>query len=341
VPNRPTIIDVAKLAGVSKATVARVVNGQHDIVSEETRERVVEAIDKLRYERNSIAGSLRTDKTYMIALSIPDITNPFWPEVMRGVQDTLETSEYAVVTVNSDWDAAREMKYLKMVRRNRFDGLIINPTDANNTHFRGMEVPIVILGSGGGTTEHDSVGSDTEKAVQIALDYLYSLGHRRIALIAGLSTRRKNTSRYHSYVDFLARNHLKLDEALVLHGDFSLQAGRDAMSQLLTLAQPPTAVFAANDIIALGAMQSAAAMGWRIPQDISIIGMDDIYMASTASPTLTTIAKPKYEIGVQAARLLLARLEKGMDAPRQSIRLPCELLVRDSTAAPSKKTARL
>lgn len=340
-PHRPTIIDVAKLAGVSKATVARVVNGQHDIVSEETRERVIEAIDKLRYERNSIAGSLRTDKTYMIALSIPDITNPFWPEVMRGVQDTLETSEYAVVTVNSDWDSSREMKYLKMVRRNRFDGLIINPTDVNNTHFRGMEVPIVILGSGDGYTDYDSVGSDTENAVQIALDYLYSLGHRRIALIAGLSARRKNTSRYHCYVDFLARNHLKLDPDLVIHGDFSLQAGRDAMSQLLTLAHPPTAVFAANDIIALGAMQATAAMGKRIPQNISIIGMDDIYMASTSSPTLTTIAKPKYEIGVQAARLLLARLENGLDAPAQSVRLPCELIVRGSTTALSAKMDQL
>ncbi len=339
-PKRPTIIDVAKLAGVSKATVARVVNGQKDIVSQETQDRVMEAVDKLGYERNSIAGSLRTDKTYMIALSIPDITNPFWPEVTRGVQDTLETSEYAVVTVNSDWDAARELKYLKMVRRNRFDGLIINPTDANNTHFHDMEVPIVLLGSGNGYAGYDSVGSDTESAVQTALNYLHSLGHRRIALIAGLSVRRKNTNRYHTYVDFLARHHLRLDPDLVIHGDFSLQAGRDAMRQLLSLPHPPTAVFAANDIIAIGAMQTAASMNWRIPEDISIIGMDDIYMASTALPPLTTIAKPKYEIGVEAARLLLARLEMGDEIPIQSVRLPCELVVRGSTAPPAEGTDR-
>ncbi|MCK6579444.1 MAG: LacI family transcriptional regulator [Anaerolineae bacterium] len=340
-PKRPTIVDVAKLAGVSKATVARVVNGQHDIVSQETQKRVVDAIDKLGYERNSIAGSLRTDKTFMIALSIPDITNPFWPEVTRGVQDTLETSEYAVVTVNSDWDAARELKYLRMVRRNRFDGLIINPTDASSTYFRDMEVPIVLLGSGNGYAGYDSVGSDTESAVQIALDYLYSLGHRRIALIAGLSARRKNTSRYHSYVAFLARNQLKLDPELVVHGDFSLQAGQDAMRQLLSLPHPPSAVFAANDIIAIGAMQTAAAMNWRIPEQISIIGMDDIYMASTSLPPLTTIAKPKYEIGVEAARLLLARLEYGDDLPIRAVRLPCELVVRGSTAPPAEMTSRL
>jgi DNA-binding LacI/PurR family transcriptional regulator len=334
VAKRPTIVDVAKLAGVSKATVARVVNGQEDIVSPETRQRVNEVIDQLGYERNAIAGSLRTDKTYMIALSIPDITNPFWPEVARGVQDTLEASNYAVVTVNSDWDALREMKYLKMVRHNRFDGLIINPTDATNTNFRETNVPIVILGSGDGYPDYDSVGSDTETAVQTALEYLYDLGHRRIALITGRSSRRKQASRYHTYVDFLARKHLQLNPDWVIHGDFTLQSGREAMRDLLALAEAPTAVFAANDIIAIGAMQTAHTMNCRIPDDISIIGMDDIYAASTTSPPLTTITKPKYEIGVQAAGLLLTRMKHGTKAPRKHLLLPCELSVRGSTSSP-------
>jgi DNA-binding LacI/PurR family transcriptional regulator len=229
VAKRPTIIDVAKLAGVSKATVARVVNGQDDIVSPETRQRVHEVIEQLGYERNAIAGSLRTDKTKMIALSIPDITNPFWPEVARGVQDTLEAEDYAVVTVNSDWDALRESKYLKMVRRNRFDGLIINPTDASNTNFRETKVPIVILGSGEGYPDYDSVGSDSESAVQLALDYLYKIGHRKIALITGRSSRRKQSSRYHSYVVFVGRNQLKLNPDWVFYGEVSLHSGRDAL----------------------------------------------------------------------------------------------------------------
>ncbi|MDQ7035764.1 MAG: LacI family DNA-binding transcriptional regulator, partial [Anaerolineae bacterium] len=124
---RPTIIDVARLARVSKATVARVVNGQHDIVRDATRERVEQAIEQLGYERNAVASSLRTDQTFVIALSIPDISNPFWPDVTRGVQDTLEENDYAVVTLNTDWKVERERNYLKMIRRNRFDGLIINP----------------------------------------------------------------------------------------------------------------------------------------------------------------------------------------------------------------------
>lgn len=334
-PKHPTIVDVARLAGVSTATVGRVVNGQDDIVREKTRQRVLDAIGQLGYERNSVAGSLRTDRTCMIALSIPDITNPFWPEVARGVQDTLEAHDYTVVTVNSDWDAGREQRYLKMVRRNRFDGLIINPTDANLTDFHSMGIPVVILGGEEGYPNYDSVGSATTQAVQEALEHLYGLGHRRIGLIAGRSRRRRSTNRYHPYVTFLAKKQLRLDESLIVHSEFSLQAGASAMRELLSLREPPTAVFAANDIIAIGAMQTAQAMGWRLPEQISIIGMDNIYAAATTSPPLTTIAKPKYEIGVRAADMLLARLG-GDDSPARHIQLACTLIERGSTAAPAR-----
>jgi len=332
---RPTIIDVAKLAGVSKATVGRVVNGQHNIVSDDTRSRVMDAITQLGYERNAIAGSLRTDKTYMVALVIPDITNPFWPAVARGVQDTLEAHDYTVVTVNSEWDIAIETRYLKMVRHNRFDGVIINPTNASLTDVNNINIPLVILGSQNDYPDLDTVSSDTETAVQESLNYLYELGHRRIGLIAGLSARRKLTTRYHSYLSFLARKQLKLDESLVIYGEFSLQAGSDAMHKLLNLPEPPTAVFAANDILAIGAMQTAHALGWGIPDDISIIGMDDIFAASATSPPLSTVAKPKYDIGVNAANLLLEQLKttSGNRQP-QTYKLPCELIRRGSTAPP-------
>lgn len=334
---RPTIIDVAKLAGVSKATVGRVVNGQDDIVSEETRLRVMSAIDELAYERNAIAGSLRTDKTYMVALSIPDITNPYWPEVARGVQDTLEAEGYAVMTVNSDWDADRELKYLKLVRRNRFDGLIINPASTDRSEFRDLTIPIVMLGTGDRYPGYDSVGSNSEDAQQEALEYLHRLGHHRIALIAGLSMRGRTMTRYHAYKDFLLSRGLPLDDSLVIHCDFTIQGGADAMARLLTLAEPPTAVFTANDIIAIGALQAAYASGWRVPEDVSILGMDDIYAAATTSPPLTTVRKPKYETGAAAAKLLLARIN-GDDSPVQTIKLPCLLVERGSTAAAARRS---
>ena len=332
---RPTIIDVARLANVSKSTVARVVNGELDRVREETRHRVLDAIEQLGYERNVIAGSLRSDKTLMVALCIPDITNPFWPEVVRSAQDTIEEEGYAVVTVNSDWRAVREADYLRMVRRNRFDGLIINPTSVTNDVLESLGIPVVILGSGYGFPTCDSVGSDTEGGVQHALDHLFDLGHRRIGLIAGISARGNlHHSRRQSFITFHARKHILLDESLIVESEFSDQGGYDALQQLLSLEQPPTAIFAANDLLAIGALKAAQARGCRVPDHISIVGMDDIYAAATTSPALTTVTKPKTENGTQAARFLLERMAgKGPQTPRH-VKIPCQLTVRESTGPP-------
>jgi LacI family transcriptional regulator len=330
---RPTIIDVARLAGVSKTTVARVVGGQDDLVREATRERVLKAVAELGYERNAVAASLRSTKTFMIALCIPDITNPFWPEVARGVQDAIEAGGYATVTVNSDWSALREETYLRMVRRNRFDGLIINPMSADSRTLASLNIPVVILGSGHNFLEFDSVGSDTEAAARDALDQLLALGHRRIALIAGRSQRRKAFARLDSYRLFHQRHGLPLDEALVIESDFTDQAGFEAMGRLLEMNNPPTAVFAGNDILAIGALKAAQAMQRSVPDEISIIGMDDIYAAALTSPALTTVAKPKYEIGTTAAQLLLERMNGRASGAAKHLKLPCHVVQRASTAA--------
>lgn len=331
---RPTIIDVARLAGVSKATVARVVSGDDAPVREETRQRVMRAVDQLGYERNAVAGSLRTDQTFMVALCIPDITNPFWPAVARGVQDTIEASGYTTVTVNSDWNAEREQNYLRMVRRNRFDGLIINPMNLGDKAFNDLGVPVVILGSGDNHPQLDSVGSDTEQAAQVALEHLLALGHRRIALIAGRSRRRREFARYASYRAFHTRHGLRMDESLIIECDFLDGAGYEAMQHLMRMSNPPTAVFAANDVLAVGALKAAQAMGCKVPDDVSIIGMDDIYAAAMTSPALTTVAKPKYEIGVTAARLLLERMNGYVPPAPRHLKLPCTFVQRASTGSP-------
>jgi len=305
-------------------------SGQAELVRDQTRERVLKAVADLGYERNAIAGSLRTDRTYMIALCIPDITNPFWPEVARGIQDTLEAGGYATVTVNSDWDAEREKNYLQLVRRNRFDGLIINPMNTDTALFTHLSIPVVILGNGAAFPEFDSVGSDTENAVQEALEYLYTLGHRRVALIAGRSQRRRGVARMESYRIFHQRHALTVDESLIIESDFSDRAGFDAMERLLALPKSPTAVFAANDVLAIGALKAAQAVGRHIPRDLSIVGMDDIYAAAMTSPALTTIAKPKYEIGMEAATLLLGRLNGDASRPPQHIKLHAQFVQRAS-----------
>ncbi len=329
---RPTIIDVAHLAGVSKATAARVINGDQTLVKQATRERVLQAASQLGYERNAVAGSLRTDQTKIVALSIPDITNPFWPEVARGAQDGLERLGYSVVTVNTDWDPEREQHYLGVVRRNRFDGLIINPAQVSNDTLKRLHIPVVILGAGKHYPDFDSVGSATQDGVTQSLSHLYELGHSRIGLCAGRSRTNTERLRYDGYITFHTRHGLPLEESLIIQTEFSEQAGYDGFLRLMQHPRPPSAVFAANDILAIGALRAAQAMGCRVPEDVSIMGMDDIYAASITSPALTTVAKPKYDIGQRAAELLIGRMSGDTDSPPQHIHLPCRLVIRSSTA---------
>ncbi|MBN1964569.1 MAG: LacI family DNA-binding transcriptional regulator [Anaerolineae bacterium] len=331
---RPTIVDVAKLAGVSKTTVARVINEEHDLVREETRLRVETAIEQLGYVRNVVAGSLRTDRTYVVALSIPDIMNPFWPEVARGVQDTVETEGFTVVMFNSDWASDRQRSHLEAVRRNRFDGLIINPVGLTAQALVDLRTPVVLLGSGEGFAQFDSVGSESQKAVHLALAHLYKLGHRRIGLIAGLPQGGRVSTRQAAYNTFHQQHDLPYDKSLVVRCDFTQEAGTAAMAALLRLEHPPTAVCAGNDILAIGALLGANAAGIHVPQQLSVIGMDDIYAASATFPPLTTIAKAKYQIGVEAARLLLQRIAGAGPPTRQHLLTSCILVERASTAPP-------
>ncbi|MGH2544970.1 MAG: LacI family DNA-binding transcriptional regulator [Ardenticatenaceae bacterium] len=336
-PRRPTIIDVAKHAGVSKSTVARVVGEDGSAVRESTYRRVQAAIEALGYERNEVASSLRTDRTNIIMLAIPDITNPFWPDVARGVQDRIDREGYAVVFANSDWEGQRERAYLGMARRSRFDAILINPIQVTNDDLLATRIPTVLIGSGQGYPGFDSVGSDSYGASTQALDHLFSLGHRRIGLIRGLGSvvrvNRRGGSRLNGYLDFLQSNGLPLDDRLIVEVPFH-QGGYQGMQQLLALDEPPSAIFAANDELALGALQAAQAAGMRIPTDLSIVGLDDIYAASTSTPALTTVSKPKYEIGQKAADFLLDRIHgRAPEAARRHL-YSCQLKVRQSTAPP-------
>jgi len=329
---RPTLRDVARLAGVSKATAARVVNGEVDIVREPTRERVMKAVHKLGYERHAIAGSLRSARTNMLAVSIPDITNPFWPEVARGVQDTVEGMGYTVALMNNEWDAAHEQKHLKLMRQKQFDGLIINPTSTLNADLLELRIPVVLLASGAPYPDFDTVSSDSAQAGRLAMTHLIDLGHRRIGLIAGPSRRRKSHTHRDTYVRVCQEHGLPIDSALMIETTFSQEGGDAAMRQLLDLPQRPSAVFAVNDIMALGALRAAQTAGIRVPEELSIIGMDDIFAAATTFPPLTTIAKPKYEIGATAARFLLERIDGAeIEEARHSL-LSCILVQRASTA---------
>ena len=332
---RPTIIDVARQAGVSKSTVSRVISGDGVNVHAKTIQRVQGAIEELGYMHNAVASSLRTDRTNLIMLSLPDITNPFWPAVARGVQDQMETEGYAVVFANSDWDAEREKIFLRMARRNRFDGILINPVQISNEELKATHIPAVLIGSHEGFPDFDIVGSDSYGATQLALSHLFELGHRRIGLIRGKRQSRPGHSRLRSYKDFLQEKALPLEKSLIAQAPFDEAGGRQALRRLLASTQPPTAILAANDTLAIGALQAAHEVGLSVPGDLSIVGIDNIPAASTTTPPLTTCVKPQYEIGKQAATFLLDHLE-GRPSPTPHRHLfACTLQQRGSTGPPS------
>lgn len=331
---KPTILDVARLAGVSKSTVSRVITGDFHLVSETTREKVEEAIKQLNYEYNALARGMRTRKTNMILLVIPDITNPFWVEVARGAQDFLDQKGYAVLFANSDWQGARETNYLRLARRGGVDGILINPIVISEEELTALDIPAVILGIREGFEMFDQVGSDTPSAIRIALDYLVSLGHKRIGLLLGKNPMRPRPSRLETYVSFLQEHNLPFEEELVVEVPFEREGGFQGASKLLSLNHRPTAILASNDLIAIGAMQAVIESGLSVPDDMSIIGIDDIYAASLIMPRLTTVVKPKREIGKRAAECLLERIENNASLPPRKCVLPCSLVVRNSVAAP-------
>ncbi len=333
--NRPTIIDVAERAGVSKSTVSRVLQGAGERVSAETQALVWQAIRELGYERNAVASSLRTERTFMVMLVTPDITNPFWPEVARGLQDTVEPAHYSVVLANSDWDVEREKHFLQTLRRNRFDALVINPTAVSNADLLALHIPTVVLGVGNSFPDFDVVGSDSRRGALEAFNYLYVLGHRRIGCIWGQHRAGWAQSRLDGYLDFQRQHSLPHDERLLVEAPFDRAGGHWAMRQLLALPERPTAVFAANDILAIGALEAAREAGLNLPGDLSIIGMDDIYAAAMTTPPLTTMAKSKYETGRWAAQYVLERLAGQAPESGRRRALPCQLVVRGTTAPPA------
>ncbi len=327
---RPTIIDIARAAGVSKSTVSRVISGNGKHVSDENRQRVLAAVETLGYIRDSVASGMRTQRTNTIMLVIPDITNPFWPEVARGVQDVMMKAEIAVVLANSDWNADQEARFTETLISNRLDGLIINPIFVTQQDLHACSVPTVILGSRP-YGQFDRVGSDSRACVRMALSHLISLGHRRIGLILGQREGNYRRTWLQMGLEILQEAQLLPTDEYIFTVPFRQQAGKSAMTQLMVLPQPPTAVFCQNDLLAIGAIEAARNLNIDVPEQVSIIGIDDIFAASTTMPALTTIAKQKYVIGVKAANMLLERLQADEQPPARQILLPGELQVRKST----------
>ena len=328
----PTIHDVARIAGVSKSTVSRVLQNGEVSVAEETRQAVLDAMAQVGYSHNAIASSLRTSRTNMMMLVIPSIANPFWPSIAQSLQNTLVDAGYSLVFANTDGKSSQERALLAMARRNRFDAIALNPVDIPVSELKALGVPVVVLGLRRAYAELDQVGSDSYEGTRTGIDYLLRKGHRRIGFIWGEPS--ASESRFRGYCDALNAAQIALDDHFVARADYTMDGGRIATRRLLQQSERPTAIFASNDIMALAAIQEITALGLKVPDDISLLGMDDIEPAAMSTPALSTIGKDKVALGRKAAELLLARInQKGTWEP-QRIAVPCTLIERQTVGAP-------
>ena len=329
--------EVARLAGVSQAIVSHVVNQTGKSIPEETRQRVLDAMEELGYTPNKAARSLRTQKSYTIACIVPDLTNTFFPPFLRGVQSVADLHDYDLIIYDSHTSAVKEHRYVKSLGCGHVDGAVASLFHRDQDLVDAMlarGVHLVTLERGcpqSGTRQHDVVYVDNITASRAAVAYLIKLGHTRIGILSGTLGTPPQRSRLEGYRQELKAHALDVDETYVRNGDYTEASGYAEMQALLSLPDRPTAVFAANDLMAVGAMSAVQNQGLRIPQDIAIIGFDDIPAARLVSPALTTVRQFQDQIGQRAASLLFDRLCDKASQDFQFVEMPFEIIVREST----------
>jgi len=325
-----TIGDVATASGVSVSTVSRVLNNKDD-VSTETCERVKSVIAKMGYTSSLAARSMRTLRKNVIGLIMPDAGEPFPIEVMKGVNSTIATSDYDLLIYTcgdgrKHFTADREKKFVSLLNNSITDGVIVVTPEA--THFS-TSAPLVAVDPHYEINEYPSVISTNLEGAMEAMNYLLKLGHRRIGFISGRFDLQSANSRLRGYKDSLTRAGLPVDSELITQGDFTAESGLICARQLLTLLNPPTAIFAANDEMALGVYQAANDAGLSIPANLSVVGFDNIPEASQCEPGLTTVHQPIQEMGRIAVQMLLKLIE-GEPLEENIIKTSTCLVIRDS-----------
>jgi LacI family transcriptional regulator len=332
-----TIHDVAKAVGVHPSTVSRVLNsGTRHMVTAEMARRVTDAAQKLGYHPNALAHSLRTRRSNMIGVLIPDITNPVFPPILRGIEDALASAGYTAIIANTDGEPERDGIILSRILGRRVDGVILATArrkDAAIERCVAEEIPIVLINrTVKSETRITSVVNDDIAGIKLTVAHLAGLGHKRIAHIAGPQDLSTGLARQRGFVQAMKEIGLKSDAALIVPTDaYSEREGQRALLALLDHKRKFTAVVAANDLLALGCYDALATRGMRCPHDLSVTGFNDMPFVDKLSPPLTTVRIQHYEMGVRAAKVLLERI-KEPNAGRIDIKLEPSLVVRGSTA---------
>lgn len=339
-PKRPlavTMRDVARKANVSQSTVSRILSSAESSVpiSEETRKKVLDVIEELGYHRNQYAGSLRGKNVHMIGMVIADISNPFYHPMVRAVQDVAFRNGYDVMIANSDHTREKEMLFCESIIRRPVDGVVLIPYHLNNNDLdQLMKRTGAIIGVVGNHISHPDIDvtfGDDEKASYDAIRWLINeQGHRRIAMICADHSYPVIIRRYGSYCRAMKEADLPIPPEYIVDSDWSVESGRRGIKYLLDLPEPPTAVFCASDTIAIGALDAAEEMNFRVPEDIAILGFDNIPAASWVRPRLTTVAQYPDQMGTFLAESLFERLRGEYDGPSRRFEVPCHLIKRES-----------
>jgi len=331
--------DVAELAGVHPSTVSRVIHNDPRI-SSKTKEKVFLIIKKIGYKPNAVARGLKTKRTNTLGILIPDITNPFFAEIARGVEDAASKNGFNVVLCNTDDRLRKERTYLEILREKRVDGLILGTAHIKDRSILELEkekFPYILISRNTESLDKNCIIIDDIAGGIMAAEYLIKLGHQRIAHITGPLRTRSALDRLKGYQIALAKFGINYQEELLKEGDFRIEGGYRAMKRLLKLKDPPSAIFAANDLLALGAMQVIQKEGYNIPEDFSIIGFNDIALSSFVYPPLTTIRQPMLEMGRLAVKILLKIINNQEEIQRRIILSPKLVIRKSCTRFKSKK----
>ena len=327
-----TIREVAKLAGVAPITVSRVLNKKGP-VRPETRARVEAAAAALNYVPNMLARSFRSQRTETLGLILSDITNPFWTTVARGVEDVASRQGFNVIFCNTDENHAKQEQYLALLLQRRVDGILLVPARSTPDavlQVQSQNVPIVVLDRRVPGVEVDVVRGTSTKGAQTLVEHLLALGHRRIAAFSGPADISSSEERIQGYRQALLAAGVIIEPELIFQDQFSIAGGMAMAERFLELAVQPSAIFAGNNFVALGALQRLTTAGYTVPDDISLVSFDDVPSYYMVDPFLTVVAQPAYEMGERAAEMLLQRIMDPSAGPPREVTLPTQLIVRKS-----------
>ncbi|MBP1947828.1 catabolite control protein A [Virgibacillus litoralis] len=327
-----TIYDVAREANVSMATVSRVVNGNPN-VKPVTRKKVLATIEQLGYRPNAVARGLASKKTTTVGTIIPDISSIFFAELARGIEDIATMYKYNMILSNSDQNKDKELQLINTMLEKQVDGILFmggNITDEHVKQFESSSIPVVLAATYDESNRIPSVNIDYEAAASEATSFLLGKGNEKIAFISGQDDTLINQQKYNGYLRAFKEKSKTIDDQYILRGDYSYDSGLEAVEQLLSLNERPTAVFVASDEMALGVIHGAQDKGYKVPEDLEVFGFDNTRLATMVRPTLSTIVQPMYDIGAVAMRLLTKYMNKE-EVEEKKVVLPHRIVERTST----------